>query len=55
MRVAHLLRLKAAELGTDRGGAMVEPPGELRISARYEKCKQATGDSPANKDEDRSL
>ena len=34
---------------------MVEPLDELCSGARHEKCKQATGNSPANKGEDRSL
>jgi len=34
---------------------MAEPLGELCSGARHEKCKQATGDSPVNKDEDRGL
>jgi hypothetical protein len=38
-------------VGRDRGGAIVEPLDELCSGARQEKCKQATGDSPANKDE----
>ena len=55
MRVAQLCGLEPQEGGTDRGGAMVEPPGELRFGARHEKRKRVTGDSLANKDEDRSL
>jgi hypothetical protein len=55
MRVAQLCGLEPQEVGRDRGGAMVEPPGEFRSGARHEKRKRGTGDSPANKDEDRGL
>jgi hypothetical protein len=34
---------------------MAEPLGELCSGTRHEKCKQATGDSPVNKDENRGL
>jgi hypothetical protein len=55
MRVAQLCGLEPQEVGRDRGGAVVEPPGEFRSGTRHEKRKRGTGDSPANKDEDRGL